>query len=92
MLLPKFVDHGVSTSEIHTWFGDEGVNTIDPEGQSHGLLARMWRSAQSATGQHRTFERYAEEIAEGHICVGVHCAPHKAQQVAAVLHDTAVIT
>ena len=83
--IAELIDRGVTTSEIHTWFGDEGVRAIDPEGHSHGVIARLWRGAQNATGEHHTFERYAEEIGEGHICLGVHCAPYKAPFVAAVL-------
>jgi hypothetical protein len=85
--IAELLNRGITASEIHTWFGDEGVKAIDPNGQSHGLIARLWRGAQNATGEHHSFERYAEEIAEGHICLGVHCAPYRAPYVAAVLSE-----
>jgi hypothetical protein len=84
--LEDLIRRGVPRHEIHTWFGPAGVAAIDPDGRRHGWGARIWRAAQRATGEHHTFERYAEEIGQGHVCVGVHCrTAHDARSAGAIL-------
>ena len=84
--LEDLIARGVPKAELHTWYGPDGVRAIDPDGRRHGWTGRVWRAAQRATGEQHTFERYADELGEGHVCVGVHCrTAHDAMSATAVL-------
>jgi hypothetical protein len=36
-------------------------------------MARLWRALEKATGERDLLERYASEVARGHVSIGVHC-------------------
>ncbi len=89
--IADLLHQGIANDDIHTWFDEAGVETIDPEGAQHGLVARFWRGLQHATGEHATLEHYAQEIAKGHVCIGVHCeSSREAGLVKAILDRHAV--
>jgi hypothetical protein len=83
--LEDFESQGIPLTDMCASFGDDGVAAFDPDGREHGWLARVWRAAQRATGEHQTFEHYADELKLGHICVGVHCASMEAAERAATI-------
>jgi len=64
---------GVAEDQLHTWHGPAGAAAIDPTGQRHGRLARLWRALEKATGERELLERYASEVESGHVGIGVHC-------------------
>ncbi len=64
---------GVAEDQLHTWYGPAGVAAIDPTGQKHGRMARLWRALESVTGERELLERYANEVERGHVGIGVHC-------------------
>jgi len=78
---------GVARADLRTSFGSSGLAAIDPDGQMHGWIARLWRGAQRATGEHQTFAHYAEEVGRGHICVGVQCHSPREESIASAILD-----
>ena len=64
---------GVPEDQLHTWHGPAGAAAIDPSGQKHGRMARLWRALEKATGERELLEHYAREVERGHVGIGVHC-------------------
>jgi hypothetical protein len=64
---------GVAEDRLRTWHGPAGATAIDPTGQKHGRMARLWRALEKATGERELLEHYASEVERGHVGIGVHC-------------------
>jgi nucleotide-binding universal stress UspA family protein len=62
---------GVKEDQLHTWHGPAGVAAIDPTGQKHGPMARLWRALETVTGERDLLENYASEVERGHVRIGV---------------------
>jgi nucleotide-binding universal stress UspA family protein len=79
--LVDLIDAGVADDKLHTWHGPEGAAAIDPTGQGHGRMARLWRAMEKATGERDLLEQYASEIERGHVGIGVHCGAGEGRRV-----------
>lgn len=67
--------------------GKEGAERLDLTGKYHGLLARLFRSAEKAADlEYKEFREYWEELLSGHIIIGVKAADEdKRPQVLGIL-------
>jgi len=74
---------GIPKDQLHTWYGPGGSAAIDPTGQNHGRLARLWRTLERATPERELLEHYAKEVDAGHVCIGVQIASPEAVRVLA---------
>ena len=70
-VLGEMLAAGIPKDQLHTWYGPAGSAAIDPTGQKHGRLARLWRTLEKATPERELLERYAREVDAGHVCIGV---------------------
>lgn len=64
---------GVPSDHLQTWHGPSGKQAIDPTGESHSRLARLWRTLEKATPERQLLDRYAAEVERGNVCIGVRC-------------------
>ena len=64
---------GVKEDQLHTWHGPAGAAAIDPTGQRHGRMARLWRALEKITGERELLQHYANEVESGHVGIGVQC-------------------
>jgi nucleotide-binding universal stress UspA family protein len=81
--LADMIKVGIAKDQLHTWHGPNGSAAIDPTGQKHGRMARLWRLLEKATPERELFERYASEIEAGHVCIGVQIASPEGVRVLA---------
>ena len=72
---------GVAEDQLHTWHGPAGAAAIDPTGQRHGRMARLWRALEKATGERELLDHYASEIERGHVGIGVQCGAGEGRRV-----------
>lgn len=73
--IAEFLRTGVASTDVHTWRDDEGERAFDPDGTFHGWLARVWRWAERATGEHAILKEYADDLQRGRVVVAIHCEP-----------------
>jgi nucleotide-binding universal stress UspA family protein len=81
--LSDMIKVGIAKDQLHTWHGPNGSAAIDPTGEKHGRMARLWRTLEKATPERELFERYASEIEAGHVCIGVQIASPEGVRVLA---------
>jgi len=72
---------GVGSDHLQTWHGPSGRETIEPTGESHGRMARLWRTLEKATTERELIDRYAAEVERGHVCIGVRCSSGDGRKV-----------
>jgi nucleotide-binding universal stress UspA family protein len=84
--LVELLAAGVKKDQLHTWHGPEGAAAIDPSGEKHGRMARLWRALEGVTGERELLEQYSHELETGHVRIGVQCrSGSKRQQFTEIL-------
>ncbi len=73
LALVDLIAAGVTEDQLHTWHGPAGAAAIDPAGQRHGPVARLWRALETVTGERELLEHYASEVESGHVGIRVQC-------------------
>ena len=81
LALADLIAAGVAEDHLHTWHGSSGAAAIDPTGQKHGRMARLWRALEKATGERELLEQYASAVENGHVGIGVHCGAGEGRRV-----------
>lgn len=74
---------GVPSEHLQTWHGPAGKQTIDPTGESHSRIARLWRTLEKATPERQLLDHYAAEVERGHVLIGVRCGSGDGRKVIA---------
>ena len=83
--LASLLAAGVPVDHLQTWHGPSCRETIDPTGESHSRMARLWRMLEKATPERQLLDRYAEEVERGHVCIGVRCGSGEGRKVVVAL-------
>jgi hypothetical protein len=78
-VLAHLLQVGVPADHLRTWYGEASDDPIDASGQHHGRVARLWRVLESITGERALLELYAQEVSNGHVCIGVRCGTTRAK-------------
>jgi nucleotide-binding universal stress UspA family protein len=74
---------GVPSEHLQTWHGPSGKQTIDPTGESHSAIARLWRTLEKATPERQLLDQYGAEVERGHVLIGVRCSSGDGRKVIA---------
>jgi hypothetical protein len=82
-------DAGFPDDEVEILYGLQGEESVDPDGEDHGLKGKVIRVGEKIMGpEPKHAERHSEELRAGHYLVSVH-APDKddRERVQRILED-----
>lgn len=92
--IQKLGEMGFSASEVETYHGETGAETIDSSGSAHGFIGALVRHVAKVAANVGDMREYEEAAAKGHVVVAVHTPEEETRQEAAdvlLSYDTTAV-
>ena len=65
-LVHELNQRGYGEDEVRILFSEKGAERLDPLGEQHGWLAKLYRLMETAALESKTMREYYDELMQGH--------------------------